>query len=191
MSKKIKTLLVIFIICLSLSACKQKEQVENTTTDEVTGVTQEVDDGVLQYRETISNGQFEELTYEEVYQIFTNGLSFTGLIYAGRETCPYCQRAIEIYSVASKTNDFHIYYLDSTNAKTSETYEEYGFDFIKDENGEVLTSVPTIYALKDGKVVASYTGVADDYSDASIEPSYVQKAELIERIEFFKELISK
>lgn len=124
----------------------------------------------LDYQANISDTNvFKEIDYEEIYSLINNNSSnFTGLLYIGRSTCSYCQKAVEIYRSTAIQNRFIIYYLDTTKAKESDKFEKYEhFNFFVDENGEELTEVPTIYAYKEGKVIDHYTGVADDYDDSS------------------------
>lgn len=184
-----KKLLIVLLMLLTLVGCssKNKEVSDNsaseTTQQETKNEEQDIQSDIaltseeLEYQANISTIQvFSELSYDDAYRLINDEtLGLTGLVYIGRSTCSYCQRAVKIYKETALANDFTIYYLDSTKARESENFEEYGhFAFFVDENGEELTEVPTIYAYKEGKVIDHYTGVADDYNDSSKDVSSEQ-----------------
>lgn len=193
---KMKKILIILFVMFSLVGCS----INNDKTNQTTGNADKLSTKIatsseeLKYQANISDTNvFKEMDYEEIYSLVNDKSSdFTGLLYIGRSTCSYCQKAVEIYRDTAIANNFIIYFLDTTKASKSDKFEEYGhFIFFIDENGEELSEVPTIYAYKDGKVMDHYTGIADDYNDSSTNVTNKQYLFLTSKLIEMYEKINK
>ena len=112
------------------------------------------------YEEALEH--FLTIDYDTAKGIYEDeNTKFTGILVVSRETCPYCQTLLPVLADVTIKNLYSVAYLDSTAAKEAENFD--GFDFIVDEEGTPLASVPTLIVFKDGVPVAHHIGVCEDY----------------------------
>jgi predicted bacteriocin transport accessory protein len=94
----------------------------------------------------LTNSVFEPITGDEVYDMIEAGETF--VVYAGRDTCPYCQQYVPVLQDAAENLDLDVVY----HVDTLDTLNK---DFVDDENVNVT---PTTYIYKDGVLVATIVG---------------------------------
>lgn len=130
---------------------------------------------------------FIPISYDNAKDIYRES-SFTGILYIGRESCDYCKALVNVLYDASLDAGYTVLYLDSEKAKESESFD--GFDFIMDQDGNLLSQVPALMVFVDGVVVDSHIGVVDGYKpDETL--SNEQYSELYDLLVSYDSLMDK
>lgn len=113
--------------------------------------------------------------------------NFTGIIYFGFATCPWCIHALPIMNDVAKSLDLNVYYVDKkseeneANPEWLETTtklldEAYGLE--KDDDGNPRIYVPEVIVVKNGEVIDHHLGTLDDHDATEREMSDTEKTEL-------------
>ena len=91
----------------------------------------------------------------------------TGIVYFGKDSCQYCQRALaELNKVALKT-EVTIWYVDVSQYFSTETYEEL-MSYIseicpEDDDGNRTFYAPTVLAVKDGEITDAHVSLVSGF----------------------------
>lgn len=86
------------------------------------------------------------ITGEQAYQMIEDNETF--ILYAGRETCPYCQQFVPVLMEAAQNQDIEvIYYIDTTDPLNK--------DFVDDFN---INVTPTTFVYKNGMLQTTEYG---------------------------------
>lgn len=89
---------------------------------------------------------YEPITGDMAYQMIENNESF--ILYAGRDTCPYCQQFVPVLMEAAENQNVKtIYHIDTTDKLNA--------DFKEDKN---INATPTTFIYEDGVLVATIIG---------------------------------
>lgn len=88
----------------------------------------------------ITESIYQPITAAEAYDMIDNDETF--ILYAGRETCPYCQSFVPVLMEAAENNNITvIYYIDTTDPLNE--------DFV---SGESVNSTPTTFIYNQGNL---------------------------------------
>ncbi len=83
---------------------------------------------------------------DDVYDKIADGDTF--ILYAGRDTCPYCQQYVPVLQTAAENRGIElIFHVDTTDSLNSE--------FV---NSEGIYATPTTFIYKDGVLIETIVG---------------------------------
>lgn len=184
--------IVLFGICLLLAGCNDNKEKENTN---VCGVDCEKAD--MEGYDNFMDGDhvFLEVTFDEA-NTFIKDKEFSGIIYFGYATCPWCIEAVPIMNEVAKAQETNIYYVNK-KSEANEAHPEWLKETTKlldkayglDENdGETYLYVPEVIVIKEGKIVAHHMGTLDDH-DATERKMTDKEQEELQKI--YEELFEK
>ncbi len=188
-----KRILTVLACGLLLSGCTKASDIakqageETETAEPVTlTITNPVDLVVLEEHPDMSGYQWLEsadpsfvtISLEESERLFSQ--EGTGVIYYGRTTCPFCQRALPVLDEVLKEYGITAYYvdvgtgyvdnkqevlLDSSDGKlvyhALVSYIKDTFTVL-DSNGNPSFNIPLVIAVKDGKITGSHMALLND-----------------------------
>ena len=128
-----------------------------------------------------SNNKIKYMNTNEILNFLNSG---TGILYFGYNTCPWCRNAVPILIEAARKNDINkIYYVDIHKANLSSIKEELylKLDPYLGENseGKKVISVPSVYFILNGKIIANHIGTVDSYHNPYNKMTTEQKKELL------------
>lgn len=170
-----KKILIALCVLLSLVGCAKKE--EPRTADKITDKSDNSDktSSSQNFNKYLKDNYITKVSYFDTYGLLSEGSMYDGILFVGDPTSDYCMEAIKIYYAVAKKNKTNFCYLNTAEAQNDEDFSTYGgFAFLKDENGKALSEVPTIFAIKGGKIISHYTGIAEDYTSTKLEPNSAQ-----------------
>lgn len=164
--------LVMFLLTASLmltvSSCSNtKKKSDNSEKQNVCDI--ECDDADMSEYETMqeSDHVFKEITFAQSNDLLERD-DFTGIIYYGFPSCPWCIEAVPVMNTVAKEYDLSIYYVNKRSQESADHPEEekkaieildaaYGLD--KDEEtNEPRLYVPEVIVVKDGEIVGHNMG---------------------------------
>ncbi len=128
---------------------------------------------------------FLEIDVENAIKFFEEDA--TGILYFGRVSCPFCQRAVPNLNEAAKEAGITVYYVDVDLTKlTMEDYNrispyiEETFVQGSDRESDPEFMIPDVIAIKDGEIVGYHVSLLDDYTITSEDSQMTdeQKQEL-------------
>lgn len=101
-----------------------------------------------------------------------NDKNFSGILYFGYATCPWCNEALPIMNEVAKADKLSIYYVDKHSeanekdkdgvAKITKLLDKaYGLQ--KDDEGNANIFVPEVVVVKDGKIVSHHMGTLEEH----------------------------
>lgn len=128
-----------------------------------------------------SNNRIKYMHTNEILDFLNSG---TGILYFGYNTCPWCRNAVPILiESVIKNNINRIYYVDIHKLDLSSIKEELylKLDSYLTENseGKKIISVPSVYFILDGKIMASHIGTVDSYRNPYSKMTVEQEKELL------------
>lgn len=154
--------------------------------------------------ESTPNLSFVEISLEEsAVFIEQNG---TGILYYGREGCPFCELALPIMTKAAEHEGVLIYYIDAgrqtidnddsvtLNSEKGRKIYQLLFNLlvstfdIKDEKGDPTFSIPLAVGIKDGKIVGHRVGLPDSFKLVS-EASRLSDSEYRDMYQSYVDII--
>ena len=189
-----KPALTFVSLCLLLAGCGKKyseiaqQAAEDTPVSATIAVTADnpVEMTILDEHPDMSGYQWLEsadpsfvtISLEESERLFSQ--EGTGVIYYGRTTCPFCQRALPVLDEVLKEYSITAYYvdvgtgyvdnkqevlLDSSDGKlvyhALVSYIKDTFTVL-DSNGNPSFNIPLVIAVKDGKITGSHMALLND-----------------------------
>lgn len=139
---------------------------------------------------------FLEINFDEATKLLETD-DFSGIIYFGYPTCPWCIEALPIMNEVAKGKEQSIYYVNKRSDINQEHPEweqaatdildaAYGLD--KDDDGNPRIYVPEVIVVKDGEVVAHHMGTLDEHDATERKMTDDEKAEVKE---IYEEMFSK
>ncbi|OCN05112.1 hypothetical protein A4S06_01645 [Erysipelotrichaceae bacterium MTC7] len=116
------------------------------------------------------NHVFLEVNMNEAND-FLESKEFTGVIYYGFPTCPWCIEVLPVLNDVAKTYDMNVYYVDRENDenKAHPEWREKATKILDDafglekKDGEPNLFVPEVVFVKNGKIVGHHMGTNDDH----------------------------
>ena len=119
----------------------------------------------------------------------------TGILYYGREGCPFCKLALPIITKAAEDEGVLIYYIDAGRS-TIDNDDLFNllvstFD-IRNEAGEPTFSIPLVVGIKSGEIVGHRVGLPDSFkmvdessrlSDSEYNAMYQSYVDIISAVE--------
>lgn len=142
---------------------------------------------------------FLEITIAQSLQLIKDE-DFTGILYFGYPTCPWCVEAVPIMNEVAKSYDLSIY---SINKKSEDSIaneqgfqemttildEAYGLD-VDDKTGEPRLYVPEVVIVNKGKITSHHMGTVDGH-DATQRTMNEDEAKLLKSIykKLFKTIV--
>lgn len=163
--------LMMFILTASLlliaSGCSNtQKREENTTKKNVCDI--ECDNADMsEYESMGENHVFKEITFAQSNELLQKE-DFTGIIYYGFPTCPWCVEVVPVMNEVAEDYDLSIYYVNKRSQESIDHPEEeekaieildaaYGLD-VDEETNKPRLYVPEVVVVKDGKVVGHNMG---------------------------------
>lgn len=179
--KKLLSLLLVFAM---LTGCK------NTSTKTDLKIETQMADmsGYTELKD--ANPAFEEVTSKESIRIFKEG--GTGIVYYGRVSCPWCQRAIPVLDKALKEANLNAYYIDVQKKIDMSDYEELvtyiESTFPLGEDGKPAFQIPLVIAVKDGKITQSHLSLVEGFQLTS-EDAQMNEEQTAELLGIYEKMI--
>ena len=150
------------------------------------------------------NPAITTISLQESVRVFAEGK--TAVLYYGRETCPWCQRALPVLNEAAKQEDIIICYIDVgtgfvdnnqeillDSAEGKKIYNELtsyiSSTFTEtDEEGNPSFHIPLVIAVRNGSITDSHTSLTEDttVTTSDMDLSSHEKDELLQ---IYKQLI--
>lgn len=117
------------------------------------------------------------LTFEEALKIYADDSNFTGVVFYGYPRCAFCNEALPTLVDVAVENNQPFYYINVKMAgyeisdEDLAEFENYAYAYYQDdEQGGKSFFVPTVFAIKDGKILDAHTGLLDDVTIDTSEP---------------------
>lgn len=127
-----------------------------------------------------SNSPVAYLTYDEFEQKRKSGESF--VLYLGYQTCPWCRNIVNPLLETAKENDKVVYYINVIELKNNtEDYDSLFnllYDYLEENDGVKVLSVPDVYFFKDSEPVGHHLGSVSSQENAYIPLTEDQIKEL-------------
>lgn len=155
--------------------------------------------------ESTPNFSLVEISLEESAVFIEQG--GTGVLYYGREGCPFCELALPIITKAAEDKRTLIYYIDagrstidnndSVTLNSEEGMKIYGrlFDLlvstfdIRNEAGDPTFSIPLVVGIKNGEIVGHRVGLPDSFKMVN-ESSRLSDSEYNDMYQSYVDIIS-
>ena len=117
---------------------------------------------------------------DKLIELLENG---TGIVYMGYDTCPWCRNAVPILIDSVRDNDVKkLYYVDIHGVKLSKVrnklVEEAGEYLREDDEGNKVISVPAVFVVKKGEILAYHIGTVEGYKNPYKSMTSKQKKQL-------------
>lgn len=144
-----------------------------------------------------SNHVFLDANYEEALEMLKKE-AFSGVLYFGYPSCPWCEEAIPLMNEAAKSSNLDIYYVNKKsdfNIKHPELEEEivkildaaYGLEKNKDGNPHLY--VPEVVVIKNGKILQHHLGTFDAHDATERKMTENERIQLKDiYLKMFKEI---
>lgn len=173
--RKLTMLVVCTGLLLTLIACsdtsKNAKKNKHETQKNVCDVDCEVADMSEYATMQEEDHVFKEITFAKANQLLSDE-SFTGVIYYGYPSCPWCMEAVPIMNDAAMDHELTIYYVNKKSQDSIDHPEEESkaisilesaYELDKDENGEPHLYVPEVVVVKKGKILSHKNGTIEGH----------------------------
>lgn len=160
-------------LILIASGCSNSQKNEDTTAKKnVCDI--ECDNADMSEYETMDdNHVFKEITFAQSNELLQKE-EFTGIIYYGFPTCPWCVEAVPVMNEVAEDYDLSIYYVNKRSQESIDHPEEeektieildaaYGLD-VDEETKKPRLYVPEVVVVKEGKVVGHNMGTVKGHN---------------------------
>lgn len=168
MRKLISVICLFSLLLIGCSSTKEKEQEKEKAVCDVDCKQSNMDE-----YEGLKDGNhvFLDTTYEQAIQKLEDD-KFSGILYYGYPSCPWCEEAVIIMNDVANDLEQNIYYVnkkseDSLNhpeleQKTIKILDEaYGLE--KDDEEQPRLYVPEVVVIKKGKIIAHHMGTVEGH----------------------------
>lgn len=184
MKKTLGILLCFTFIISGLSGCGKEDN--KNKTQNICGIDCEKAD-VSEYEAFDDKDHvFLEVNMNQANEFLENK-EFTGVIYYGFPTCPWCIEVLPVLNDVAKNEDMNVYYVDRENdenkahpewrEKTTKILDDaYGLE--TNDEGEPNLFVPEVVFVKDGKIIGHHMGTNDDHDATERKMTESEKKEL-------------
>lgn len=115
---------------------------------------------------------FLDATFEEALQLLESD-DFSGILYYGYPSCPWCKEAVVEMNDAAKSLGLEIYYVNKKSdfnllhpelEEKTELILDKAYGLSVDEEGKPHLYVPEVVVIKKGKVVDHHLGTLEEHN---------------------------
>lgn len=183
--KKVGIIVISLFIVLAGCTSNSKKESSNTKTKNYCTLDCEVAD-MSGYGLSEKDHVFGSITFNQANTYFKDK-DFSGIIYIGFDTCPWCLEAVPVMNEVAKDLGLSIYYVNKKDPqnqehpewveKTTEILNDaYGLEV--DENNKPVLYVPEVIVVKGGEIVSHHMGTLEDHDATKRKMTDSEKEEL-------------